>query len=200
LKNQNFVGSKSFFYTLPHIFIFASVMAKRKNIRQTKEKKKSAKKKPVRAKQKSHAVKETAPQAQSVSNVKVLEPEHKLVLEYIIHASPNLLYEFLTTPSGLSEWFADDVNVNGNIYTFVWEGAKQHAEVISRREWKSIRFHWTDSPPNTYFEFKIEKNELTEELSLIITDFAESKEEKNSLEIFWQEQVTRLMKVIGSVV
>ena len=128
------------------------------------------------------------------------EPKNKLVLEYIIYASPKLLYEFISSPSGLSEWFADDVNIIGKIYTFVWDGAKQQAEVLNITEGKSIRFRWTDRAPDTYFEFKIEKNELTYELSLVITDFAETAEEKNSLEVLWQGQVQRLMKVIGSKV
>ena len=126
------------------------------------------------------------------------EPKNKLVLEYIIYASPKLLYEFITTPSGLSEWFADDVNIKGSVYTFVWEGAKQQADVLNIAEGKSIRLHWTDRPSDTYFEFRIEKNELTHELSLVITDFAETAEDKNSLEVLWQGQVQRLMKVIGS--
>jgi uncharacterized protein YndB with AHSA1/START domain len=126
------------------------------------------------------------------------EPKNKLVLEYIIYASPKLLYEFITTPSGLTEWFADDVNIQGNMYTFEWEGAKQQAEVLNITEGKSIRLRWTDRTPDTYFEFRIEKNELTYELSLVITDFAETAEEKNSLEVLWQGQVQRLMKVIGS--
>lgn len=128
------------------------------------------------------------------------EPKNKLVLEYIIYASPKLLFEFITTPSGLSEWFADDVNIKGTVYTFVWEGAKQQADVINITEGRSIRLRWTDRPSDTYFEFRIEKNDLTQELSLIITDFAESAEDKNSLEALWQGQVHRLMKVIGSKV
>lgn len=128
------------------------------------------------------------------------EPKNKLVLEYIIYASPKLLYEFITTPSGLSEWFADDVDVKGTVYTFVWDGAKQQAEVLNITEGRSICLRWTDRPADTYFEFRIEKNELTQELSLIITDFAETPEDKNSLEVLWQGQVQRLMKVIGSKV
>ncbi len=126
------------------------------------------------------------------------EPKNKLVLEYIIYASPKLLFEFITTPSGLSEWFADNVNIQGNLYIFYWDGAKQEAEALTVIEGKSIRLRWTDRPSDTYFEFRIEKNELTHELSLVITDFAESADEMNSLEVLWQGQVQRLMKIIGS--
>ena len=128
------------------------------------------------------------------------EPKNKLVLEYVISASLNLLFDFITSPSGLSEWFADNVNISGNVYTFLWDGAKQQADIISITEGKSIRLRWTDRPANSYFELRIEKNDLTHELSLLITDFAESAEEKDSLEMLWQGQVQRLMKVIGSKV
>jgi len=126
------------------------------------------------------------------------EPANKLILEYIIYASPKLLFEFITTPSGLSEWFADDVNIQNNVYSFFWDGAKQEADILAIEEGKSIRLRWTDRPADTYFEFKIEKNELTHELSLVITDFAESFDEVNSLEVLWQGQIQRLAKIIGS--
>jgi len=157
------------------------------------------KKKPAPKEPMSNA-KKVKPEPASAPEKKYPEPKNKLVLEYIIHSSPNLLYDFLTSPSGMSEWFADDVNITGGIYTFFWDGSKQEAKVISSKEGKSIRFQWTDRTPDTYFEFRIEKNDLTEELSLIITDFAESEDEINSLEVLWQGQVQRLMKVIGSKV
>lgn len=173
-------------------------MSKKKTIKVKKGKKKSATKKPVQKKIKQKVSAKTLVKGDVISGSAKPEPKNKLVLEYIIHSSPKLLYEFLTTPSGLSEWFADDVTIVGAIYAFYWNGAKQEADVIEIREGKLIRLHWTDRPADTYFEFRIEKNELTEELSLIITDFAESKEEMNSLEVLWQGQVQQLMKVIGS--
>ncbi len=189
-------------------------MAKKKISKKKKTKKKSASRKSVSKKYVIVKPKQKASPTKSFGRASVQtplmdtrivlpigpEPKNKLVLEYIVYASPKLLYEFISSPSGLSEWFADNVNVNGNIYTFIWDGAKQQADLISILEGKSIRYRWTDRPSDTYFEFRIEKNELTHELSLIITDFAESAEEKNSLEVLWQGQVQRLMKVIGSKV
>jgi uncharacterized protein YndB with AHSA1/START domain len=180
-------------------------MPKKKVIKLKKGKKKSApkksvqaKKKPIQAKAKQKSPAKTPAKDIVIPQAVKPEPKNKLVLEYIVHSSPKLLYDFLTSPSGLSEWFADDVNINGNVYTFIWDGAKQEANLIELKEEKYIRLHWTDRPADTYFEFRIEKNELTEELSLIITDFAESEEDKYSLEVLWQGQVQRLMKVIGS--
>jgi len=180
-------------------------MVKKKISKNKKVKKKAAKEKPapkksISAKAKQKVAAQTPLLGTGIAQPIRPEPKNKLVLEYIVYASPKLLYEFISSPSGLSEWFADDVNINGNVYTFVWDGAKQQADVRNIVEGKSIRFRWTDRPSDSYFEFRIEKNELTHELSLIITDFAESAEEKNSLEVLWQGQVQRLMKVIGSKV
>ena len=173
-------------------------MSQKKAVKAKKVKEKPAPKKPIMVQTKKQAAPIVAVQNIAPAKPSKPEPKNKLVLEYIIYASPKLLYEFITSPSGLSEWFADDVNIIGNVYTFTWEGSKQQADVINITEGKSIRLHWTDRPSDTYFEFRIEKNELTHELSLVITDFAESADEKNSLEVLWQGQVQRLMKVIGS--
>lgn len=181
-------------------------MAKKKVIKTIKSKKTTAPKKagnPSKTKGKSIDSEKNMPSTNTDKSTIIAksskpEPKNKLVLEYIIYASPKLLFEFITTPSGLSEWFADDVNVIGNTYTFTWDGAKQQAEALNITEGKSIRLRWTDRPADTYFEFRIDKNELTHELSLVITDFAETADEKNSLEVLWQGQVQRLMKIIGS--
>lgn len=178
-------------------------MAPKKVKKSAKDNKKSVSKKPVTAKGKPMPPAQSAASATINKNPAIVkpakpEPKNKLILEYIIYASPKLLFEFITTPSGLSEWFADDVNIVGSMYTFEWDGAKQHADVLNITEGKSIRLHWTDRASDYFFEFRIEKNELTHELSLVITDFAETADDKNSLEVLWQGQVQRLMKVIGS--
>jgi uncharacterized protein YndB with AHSA1/START domain len=173
-------------------------MSKKKNKKVKKRKNKSVPKKSVQKKTKQKAAAKISIKNSTSKDSGKSESKNKLDLEYIIHSSPKLLFEFLTSPSGLSEWFADDVNVIGNMYEFYWDGAKQDANLIDIKEGKSIRLHWTDRPADTYFEFRIEKNELTDELSLLITDFAESKEEMNSLEVLWQGQVQQLMKIIGS--
>jgi uncharacterized protein YndB with AHSA1/START domain len=177
---------------------FTIAMIKKKITTTKKSKKKPEKEKSIIPMQKTSS--NAANQTGVIAKTYMPEPKNKLVLEYIIYASQKLLFEFITSPSGLSEWFADDVNIQGTIYTFVWDGAKQQAEALTIVEGKSIRLRWTDRPLDTYFEFRIEKNELTYELSLVITDFAETAEDKNSLEVLWQGQVQRLMKVIGSKV
>jgi len=121
----------------------------------------------------------------------------KFELEYAINSSPKLLFNRLSTPGGLSEWFADDVNLLGSVFTFIWEESEQSAEVVQRKDNKYIRFHWLgDEDDCSYFEFRLAQDELTGDVSLMITDFAE-KEEKNDVVDLWDTQVAELKHVIG---
>lgn len=119
----------------------------------------------------------------------------KLELEYVINCSPKVLYNRLSNASGLAEWFADDVAVSGKKFTFIWEGAGQDAELAFRKENLVVRFNWIDE--DTYFEFKITRDELTGDVSLIITDFAEEDEIDETTSL-WDSQITTLKHVLGS--
>lgn len=120
----------------------------------------------------------------------------KYELEFTLNASPKILYPRLSTPSGLSEWFADDVNIVGNIYSFIWDGAEQQAELISKKENHFIRFHWLDDDDELFFEFKIHTDELTGDVALVITDFSDEGEKHDSSEL-WNSQVSELKRALG---
>lgn len=122
--------------------------------------------------------------------------KNKIELEYSINSSPKILYTRLSTPSGLSEWFADDINIQGDTYTFFWEGNGQEAKLINKKDNSSIRFQWEDEDEDSYFEFKIRKDELTGDVALIITDFAED-DEKDDIVDLWDTQVSKLKHTIG---
>ena len=120
-------------------------------------------------------------------------------LEYPLQSSIKILYERLSTISGLSEWFADDVNVSRDgIYTFTWEGSSQDAKLISKKKGEHIRFRWLDSNIDEYFEFRIQIDELTSDVSLIITDFAEDEIDKEDATNLWNAQIESLKNIIGS--
>ena len=120
-------------------------------------------------------------------------------LEYPLHSSIKILYERLSTISGLSEWFADDVNVSRDgIYTFTWEGSSQEAELISKKKGEHIRFRWLDSETDEYFEFRIQIDELTSDVSLILSDFADDEEDKEDATNLWDAQIDNLKHLIGS--
>lgn len=122
----------------------------------------------------------------------------KYELEYPIHSSINILFDRLSTLSGLSEWFADDVNVDREgIYTFTWEGSEQQATLISKKKNDHVRFKWLGSDEE-YFEFLIQVDELTNDISLIVTDFAEDEDDKEDAVQLWDLQIDNLKKIIGS--
>ena len=123
--------------------------------------------------------------------------KQKYELEYIIRTSPKVLYTRLSTADGLSQWFADDVNINNGIFTFVWEGVGQDAKKLKERAGKSIRFHWLDEDDDSYFEFCLEIDDLTSEVALLITDFAE-EDEMEEAKLLWDSQVNSLMQLLGS--
>lgn len=123
--------------------------------------------------------------------------KQKFVLEYPINSSPKVLYTRLSSPGGLSEWFADDVNIKGNVYSFLWDGSEQKAELLQVKENKFIRFKWEDDEEDEpFFEFRINIDELTKDVALEITDFAEADEEEDSIEL-WNSQVSELKHTIG---
>ncbi|MBA3647965.1 MAG: hypothetical protein H0W62_05350 [Chitinophagales bacterium] len=109
-----------------------------------------------------------------------------------------ILYDFLSTPSGLAQWFADEVDVFHNEYTFVWDGIPQKAKMIDKRENEMIRFRWQDSPKEEYFEFKIQTTEITGDTVLMITDFSTPQELKDARQL-WESQLQELKMRLGGL-
>jgi uncharacterized protein YndB with AHSA1/START domain len=120
----------------------------------------------------------------------------KYELEYTFNTSPSILYNRISTPEGLSEWFADNVNIRKNLFTFIWEGSEQEASVVQKKTNKYIRFHWEDEEDELYFEFRIHTDELTGDVALLITDFAEEGEKGDAVDL-WDSQISELKHAIG---
>jgi uncharacterized protein YndB with AHSA1/START domain len=122
----------------------------------------------------------------------------RIELEYLLKTSPAILFNRLATPSGLSEWFADNVNVKGKIFTFIWEGSEQQAEQTLKKENKMVRFQWLDEGmEDMWFEFNIDVDELTGDVALLITDHVEPDDKEDSIEL-WDQQVDVLKHGLGS--
>ncbi|WP_430399083.1 START-like domain-containing protein [Flavobacterium sp.] len=125
----------------------------------------------------------------------------KYELEFPIHASTSMLYNYISTPSGLSEWFADNVNSRGELFTFIWDDSEEKAKLISKRTGERIKFRWLDEDGNDseyFFEIKIEEDEITKDVSIVVIDFAEEDELEES-KLLWENQISDLKHVIGSV-
>lgn len=121
----------------------------------------------------------------------------KFELEFVIQSSPQMLYQYLATPSGLSEWFADDVNSRGEMFSFIWDGSEEEAKMLKRKNDEFIKFAWEESEDDSYFEMKIIVDEITKDVSLFITDFADEDEVEES-KMLWENQVGDLKQVLGS--
>ena len=123
----------------------------------------------------------------------------KYTLEFPINSSVNILYKRLSTPSGLSEWFADDVMIKDKIFAFFWDGSDQKAKLLQLKMNQLIRFKWEENDTKEdYFEFLIQVDEMTSDVSLIITDFAEDKQDQEEQTELWNKQISVLKRAIGS--
>ena len=121
----------------------------------------------------------------------------RIDLEFPIHASPNFLFQYISTPDSLGEWFADNVNSRGKNYTFIWNDTEEIAERIAYKSDVFVRFKWEeDDDDDTFFEFRIEVDDLTNDVSLLVVDFAEEDEVEES-KMFWENQIAELKHVIG---
>jgi uncharacterized protein YndB with AHSA1/START domain len=119
-------------------------------------------------------------------------------LEYTLNCPTRVLFDRLSTPEGLAEWFADNVTVNGDVFTFFWAKVEARARLAHIRENKSVRFEWLDfaDTENNYFEFKIVIHELTNDTALMITDHADDDEIEDAKDL-WDNQISYLKKVLG---
>lgn len=126
-----------------------------------------------------------------------MDDKIKFQLEFVIQSSPQLLYQYLSTPSGLSEWFADNVNSRGERFVFIWDGSEEEAKLLKRKSEEFVKFAWDHSEDGVYFEMKIIVDEITKDVSLFITDFAE-EDEVEEAKMLWTNQVSDLKQVLGS--
>ena len=127
-----------------------------------------------------------------------MDEKTKLELEFPIHASPQLLYQYISTPSGLSEWFADNVNLRGEMFTFIWDGSQEKAKLLNKKSGERVKFKWQNGDDDaSYFEIRIQVDEITKDVSLMVTDFAE-EDEVEETRMLWENQISDLKQVLGS--
>jgi len=128
------------------------------------------------------------------------EEKVKYELEFPVKASPHMLFPFLSTPSGLSEWFCDDVNSRGEKFTFIWDGDERTAYMVGKKTDNYIRFRWEEDYEEDnkyYFEFRIVVDDLTNDAALMITDHSDEDEVEED-KLLWESQVHELLHTIGA--
>ncbi len=124
----------------------------------------------------------------------------KYELEFVVQSSPQLLYQYISTPSGLSEWFADNVNSRGELFTFIWDDSEEEAKLLSKKSGERIKFRWVadeDDGNDYFFELRIQVDEITKDVSLMITDYSEDDEIEES-KMLWDNMISNLKQVLGS--
>ncbi|MEM6893952.1 MAG: START-like domain-containing protein [Bacteroidota bacterium] len=121
----------------------------------------------------------------------------KFEIEFVIQASPQLLYQYISTPSGLSEWYADNVNSRSERFTFIWDGTEENAKMLKKKSDEFVKFAWEENEDDSFFEMRIIVDEITKDVSLFITDFAE-EDEVEEARMLWENQVSDLKQVLGS--
>ena len=122
-------------------------------------------------------------------------------IEFPVNSSPPLLYQYISTPSGLAEWFADDVNSRGEFFTFIWDDTQEKARLASKKSGEKVKFRWVDDKnkdTDYFFELHILEDELTKDVSLLVVDFAEKNEIPEASQL-WENQISDLKHLIGSV-
>ena len=121
-------------------------------------------------------------------------------IEFVIQASPQLLYQYMHTPSGLSEWFADNVNARTEKYSFFWDDSEEDALLLRKKVNEFVRFRWLngdDDQDDCYFEMRIVVDEITKDVSVVVTDFA-YEDEVDETKMLWESQIGDLKQVLGS--
>ena len=124
--------------------------------------------------------------------------KEKITLEYSLnYAAEHILWIMIGSPLGLAEWFSDGVTVENDLYTFSWDNHDQTAQLLEKKEGKLIRFQWIeDKDTDAYFEMRIDTQDLTGNVSLIITEFC-LPEDVEDFKLLWNQHVDDLRRKVG---
>jgi len=126
--------------------------------------------------------------------------KEKYEMEFEVNSSTAVLFNMISTPSGLSEWFADDVNIKDDVFSFFWDGSSEDAKLLGKKKGESVKFQWTEDAEDglkTFFEMAIKVDDLTNDVALIVTDYAD-EDEMDESKLLWENQIGELKMVIGS--
>ncbi len=124
--------------------------------------------------------------------------KERIEIEFPMNVSPSMLYQYISTPSGLSEWFADNVNSRGELFYFIWDDSEEVAKLIGKKNEERVKFRWENDEDTPYFfELKIQVDEITKDVSLIVTDYSEPDEIEDN-KMLWENMIGELKQTLGS--
>ena len=121
----------------------------------------------------------------------------KFVGEYEMRASKKMLYPYISSASGLSQWFADDVNINEDkVFTIIWDGEENKARMVSSRINHHVKFEFLDSGDDPNFvEFVLDINELTNTVFIRVTDYSDM--DAQEAQDLWDSLIHDLKEIVG---
>jgi len=128
--------------------------------------------------------------------------KNKFVSDYQINTSRKIIFPYLSTASGLSQWFADDVSINEDRnYVFSYDGEDHVAKIVAIRSNYSVKFEYfnpndPEEEDNSYIEFKLDENELTQTLFLKVVDYSDAYDDDEQ-ESIWETLIMNLKEIIG---
>lgn len=125
----------------------------------------------------------------------------KFELEFLLKTSTKVLDNMITSPSGLSEWFADDVNIKEDVYTFIWDGSEEEARLITKKNGARAKWRWLEDEEeddDAFFELRYEMDPMTKAVVLLVTDFADDEDEVEESQALWEKQIDNLKRKIGA--
>ncbi len=124
----------------------------------------------------------------------------KFEQEYLLKTSLKVLNSMVMTPSGLSEWFADDVDIKEDIYTFYWNGSEEQARLLGKKTNEFIKFRWLEDEEDeldTYVEIRYHVDPMTKAVVLNLTSFSEPDELEEN-ELYWENTIEDLRRTLGA--
>ncbi len=129
----------------------------------------------------------------------------KLTIEYPTTAkSPKIIWDLISNAAGLQKWLADIVTEEDDLLTFTWghpwtERDTKQSRVLKKEKQLYIRMLWDyhEDTPDAYWEMRIDKSDLTGQLTLSITDFAADDDEEADLRGIWDDNLERLHRISG---
>lgn len=128
--------------------------------------------------------------------------KHLFTADFEINASTKMLYPYLNTASGLSQWMADDVTINEDkVYNFIWDDEDHFAKMASHRTNHYVKFEFVpeteeDEEDPSYFELRLEKNELTQSTFIKISDYSDMDDTEELMDL-WESLVESLKETVG---
>ena len=126
--------------------------------------------------------------------------KEKFELEFLLKTSLRVLDNMIGSPSGLSEWFADNVTVRDDMYSFEWDGDIEEARLLTRKMNSKMKFRWIEDEDNGddfYFEMNIDIDPMTGIATLKIVDYG-FPEDIESAKMLWEQQINDLKRIIGA--